>query len=50
LVQRCSEAGVEVTYSALSRIERGVHVPRPRLRAVLAELLEIDIKSFEQAS
>jgi transcriptional regulator with XRE-family HTH domain len=50
LVSRCSDAGVHVTYSAISRIERGVHIPRPKLRAVLAELLELDINDFEEAS
>jgi len=48
LVQRCSVAGVKVTYSALSRIERGVHVPRPKLRAALAKILDMDVSEFER--
>jgi hypothetical protein len=36
--------------SHISRIERGIFLPRPRLRAVLAELLELDIDAFEVAA
>lgn len=48
LARRCTAAGVSVTYSAVSRIERGTHVPRPKLRAVLAELLDLDVSQFER--
>ena len=48
LAQRCADAGVHVTYSAISKIERGTQVPRPKLRAVLAELLDLDIADLER--
>ncbi|WP_079088883.1 helix-turn-helix domain-containing protein [Streptomyces scabiei] len=46
LAEKCAANGVPVGRAALSRIERGIHVPRPRLRGVLAELLEIDVDDF----
>ena len=48
LADHCSKAGVHVTVSALSRIERGTQIPRPKLRAVLADLLELEIADFER--
>lgn len=42
LAAQCAEAGVRVHNSQLSRIERGVASCRPRLRATLARLLDID--------
>ncbi|MBD0837403.1 helix-turn-helix transcriptional regulator [Streptomyces sp. TRM68416] len=48
LADKCAQAGVSVDESQISRIERGIFMPRPRLRAVLAELLELDIDDFEQ--
>lgn len=48
LARRCAEAGVVVTYSALSKIERGTQVPRPKLRAVLADLLDLDVADFDR--
>lgn len=43
LGQRCAEAGVPIDYGQLGRIERGEAVPRPELRAVLAQLLDLDV-------
>jgi transcriptional regulator with XRE-family HTH domain len=43
LADRCKEAGVKVSDSQLSKIERGVCMPYPPLRAVLAKLLDLDI-------
>lgn len=48
LAQKCAEAGAPVDDSQISRIERGVYIPRPKLRSVLAHLLELDIAEFEQ--
>jgi transcriptional regulator with XRE-family HTH domain len=48
LAEKCAAAGVRVDYSHISRVERGVYMPRPKLRAVLAELLGLDIDVFEQ--
>ena len=41
--EKCSERGASVTEAHFSRIERGMCMPYPRLRAVLAELFELDI-------
>ncbi|OSZ56282.1 hypothetical protein OQI_33855 [Streptomyces pharetrae CZA14] len=48
LADLCAEAGAPVDESHLSRIERGIYTPRPRLRAVLANLLDLDVDDFEQ--
>lgn len=48
LARRCTAAGAPVTYSAVSKIERDAQVPRPKLRAVLAELLDLDVSQFER--
>lgn len=48
LAARCTEAGAKTDDGNLSRIERGQQVPRPPLRAVLAELLELDITDFDR--
>lgn len=48
LARQCAEAGVPVTHSALGKIERGLYVPRPKLRAVLAKLLDLDVSEFER--
>lgn len=48
LAEKCAEAGAPVNESHLSRIERGIFTPRPRLRAVLAQLLDIDIEEFDR--
>ncbi|MFG2589093.1 helix-turn-helix domain-containing protein [Streptomyces sp. NPDC048438] len=43
VVAKCAEAGVKVHNSQLSRIERGVAKPRPRLRADLARVLGLEV-------
>lgn len=43
LAERCTEEGAPVSDSQISKIERGVCQPGPKLRAVLAELLDLDI-------
>ncbi|MGW3417020.1 helix-turn-helix transcriptional regulator [Streptomyces phaeochromogenes] len=43
LADKCAEAGAAVDESHISRIERGIYSPRPRLRAVLAKLLGLDV-------
>ncbi|MFJ2303804.1 multiprotein-bridging factor 1 family protein [Streptomyces sp. NPDC087787] len=48
LAEKCANAGVPVDESHISRIERGIFTPRPRLRALLAELLDLDIDDFER--
>lgn len=42
LADRCEAEGVKVSITQLGKIERGVHSPRVRLRAVLGRLLELD--------
>lgn len=42
VVEGCTAAGEPVSEGQLSRIERGVFFPRPRLRAVLSEILDLD--------
>lgn len=48
LADLCSDNGVPVDFGQLGRIERGEQTPRPALRAVLAELLELDVTDFER--
>lgn len=50
LAAECAAKGVHTTPSTLSRIERGDQVPRPALRAALAELLELDVNDFDKAA
>ncbi|MFH9011195.1 helix-turn-helix transcriptional regulator [Streptomyces sp. NPDC017943] len=47
LAEKCAADGVPVGQSTLSRIERGKQVPRPRLRSVLATLLDLDVEDLE---
>ncbi|HEY9367592.1 helix-turn-helix transcriptional regulator [Streptomyces sp.] len=47
LAQKCADKGAPVDYSHLARIERGLHTPGPKLRVVLAELLDLDIADLE---
>lgn len=42
LAERCIAEGVSASYNNLARIERGESVPYPKLRAVIARLLELD--------
>lgn len=50
LAQLCRDEGAPVDFSHLSQIERGRAVPRPRLRAVLARVLELDVEDFERTA
>ncbi|MFB7171121.1 helix-turn-helix domain-containing protein [Streptomyces sp. NPDC056254] len=47
LASRCTEAGVPVSHSHLSKLERGQYTPRPRLRVALARLLDLDPHTFK---
>jgi len=42
LAAKCAENGTPVDHSQLSKIERGIYEPRPKLRATLARLLDLD--------
>lgn len=48
LAEKCAAEGASVSRSTLSRIERGIQVPRPKLRSMLAQVLDLDIDRFEQ--
>lgn len=48
LAVHCTKKGARTDDGNLSRIERGFQVPRPQLRAVLAELLELDVNDFDR--
>lgn len=51
LARRCADKGVPVDHGQLARIERQEAIPRPRLRAVLADLLDLDaVTDFKRAS
>lgn len=47
LAQKCADKGASVDFGHLARIERRLHTPGPKLRVVLAELLELDINDLE---
>ncbi|MEV8395627.1 MULTISPECIES: helix-turn-helix transcriptional regulator [unclassified Streptomyces] len=47
LAAQCAGRGAPVHSSQLSRIERGIYIPRPRLRAVLAGILAVDTDDFD---
>ena len=47
LAAACEAKGVKVSTSEISRIEGGIHVPRPELRKVLAELLTLKVTDFD---
>jgi transcriptional regulator with XRE-family HTH domain len=49
LADQCSEKGVQVDFGQLGRIERGECTPRPRLRAVLADVLKVDVAEIGRA-
>jgi transcriptional regulator with XRE-family HTH domain len=46
LAQRCTEAGAPISEAQISRIERGAQ-PRPKVRAALVKLLDLDIDDLE---
>ncbi|MFE9923304.1 multiprotein-bridging factor 1 family protein [Streptomyces sp. NPDC005774] len=48
LAEKCAADGAPVSESALSRIERGRQTPRPRLRSVLARVLDLDVDDFDR--
>lgn len=48
LAEMCTSAGAPTDDGNLSRIERGLQVPRPQLRAVLAKLLGLRVADFER--
>ena len=48
LAGECEAKGVTVDFGTLGRIERGECTPRPRLRAVLADLLDLDVAELER--
>lgn len=48
LAERCRAKGVKADKSHLGHIERGDWAPRPPLRAVLCELLELPITYFDR--
>lgn len=51
LAEECEAAGIpKPSDSNLSVIERGIHAPRPELRAVLCELLDLPIDYFEHSA
>jgi transcriptional regulator with XRE-family HTH domain len=47
LADRCAAEGAAVHHSQLSKIERGIHPPRPHLRVVLARILDMKPDAFE---
>jgi transcriptional regulator with XRE-family HTH domain len=47
LAQQCTDRGAPVSDVTLSAIERGKWSPRPKLRAVLCELLNLPIDYFD---
>ncbi|GAA3222970.1 hypothetical protein [Actinocorallia longicatena] len=42
VAQQCAERGEPVSEAQMSRIDRGLAVPQPGLRSVLADLLGLD--------
>jgi transcriptional regulator with XRE-family HTH domain len=43
LAAECTARGAPVSEGQMSRIDRGQMVPRPKLRSVLAEVLDLDV-------
>ncbi|MEV7584428.1 helix-turn-helix domain-containing protein [Streptomyces erythrochromogenes] len=50
LADQCAQAEAPVSHSHLSKLERGMYAPRPRLRSVLIRLLALDEDHFEADS
>lgn len=50
LAAECTKRGAPATESAMSRIERGIHVPRPGVRKALADVLDLDVTDFERVA
>lgn len=49
LAEICKSAGTPVSTSELSRIERHIHTPRPALRKILAELLDLAVTDLDMS-
>lgn len=49
LAKECADKGVPVDFGQLARIERAKAEPRPALRAVLAEILGLEVTDFDLA-
>jgi transcriptional regulator with XRE-family HTH domain len=47
LADECAKRGTPASNSQLSKIERGLYAPRPKLRGTLAEILGIGVDDFE---
>lgn len=47
LAATCAANGAKVSASEISRIERGIHAPRPALRKVLAGVLGLKVTDFD---
>lgn len=50
LAEQCTEHGAKTDDGNLSRIERGLQVPRPKLLSVLAQLLDLNVEDFERSA
>ena len=50
LADKCTAEGAAVHWTQIGRIERGLSVPNPGLRAVLAEILDLDVADFEKTA
>lgn len=51
VADECTKRGAPVSEGHVSRLERGIFNPRPKLRAVLAEVLGLDaVDDFEVTS
>jgi transcriptional regulator with XRE-family HTH domain len=49
LAAECTDKGAPVHFTQLGRIERGLNTPRPKLLAVLAKVLDLDVEAFDRA-
>lgn len=50
LAEYCKAAGVKVSASEISRIERSIHAPRPALRKTLADVLGLAVTDFDEGN
>ncbi|MGC9540230.1 helix-turn-helix domain-containing protein [Streptomyces sp. UG1] len=42
VAERCTADGAKIDSGQVSRYERGIHAPEPRIRVVLARILGVD--------
>lgn len=49
LAARCTEAGQRVSDSQLSKIERGLHRPRPPLLKTIADILGVTVAELAES-